>query len=185
MLPAKYSRLNFGVRLYTNPMFVHLLLTNVFRIDHTPNDRAQRFQLDAGVAHYALIPSVNLLTPLRQAGLPLDGTSSDISGEPVLLLRKLLAATYLASHDCNPRTEIGNKCCEKICCEPKPVKIILACLADRSQGQGTMHQPYPSGGNQIHLRVLTIVRTPFSWFRKDIFGTDSKFELEQKQPVPS
>ena len=96
LLPAKYSRLNFGVRLYTNPMFVHLLLTNVFRIDHTPNDRAQRFQLDS-------VPlSVNLLTPLRQAGLPLDGTSSDISGEPVLLLRRLLAATYLASHDCTP-----------------------------------------------------------------------------------
>ena len=53
LLPAKYSRLNFGVRLYTNPMFVHLQLTNVFRIDHTPNDRAQRFQLDSGVV-YAL-----------------------------------------------------------------------------------------------------------------------------------
>ena len=129
----------------------------------------QRFQLDAGVAHYALIPSVNLLTPLRQAGLPLDGTSSDISGEPVLLLFRLLAATYLASHDCNPRTEIGNKYCEKICCEPKPVKIILARLADRSQGQGTMHQPYPSGVNRNHLRALTIVRTPLFMLAKRHF----------------
>ena len=134
LLPAKYSRLNFDVRNCTNPMFVHLLFTNVFRSDHTPNDRALRFQLDSGVAQNALIPSVNLLTPLRQAGLPLDGTSSDISGEPVQLLHRLLAATYLTSHECDPRTEIGNKYCEKICCEPKPVKIILASLADRAQG---------------------------------------------------
>ena len=117
-------------------MFVHLLFTNVFRLDHTPNDRAQRVQIDSGVAQNALIPSVNLLTPFRQAGLPLDGTSSDISGKPVQLLHRLLAATYLASHVYNPRTEIGNKYCEKICCEPKPVKIILACLADRAQGRG-------------------------------------------------
>ena len=136
LLPEKYSRLNFDVRCYTNPMFVHLLFTNVFRSDHTPNDRAQRFQLDSGVAQNALIPSVNLLTPFRQAGLPLDGTSSDISGEPVQLLHRLLAATYLTSHECDPRTEIGNKYCEKICCEPKPVKIILASLADRAQGRG-------------------------------------------------
>ena len=59
-------------------MFVHLLLTNVFRIDHTPNDRAQRVQLDSGVAQNALTPSVKSHTPFRQAGLPLDGTSSDI-----------------------------------------------------------------------------------------------------------
>ena len=45
LLPAKYSRLNFDVRNYTNPMFVHLLFTNVFRNRNTPNDRAQRKQI--------------------------------------------------------------------------------------------------------------------------------------------
>ena len=111
---------------------------------------------------------------VRQAGLPLDGTSSDISGEPVQLLHRLLAATYLTSHECDPRTEIGNKYCEKICCEPKPVKIILARLADRVQGRGTLHQPYPCGVNRINLRVLTIVRTLFSCLRKDIFRSRLK-----------
>ena len=134
LLPVKYSRLNFDVRCYTNPMFVHLLFTNVSRNRNTPNDRAQRKQIYTG--RVTLPKRANLLTPLRQAGLPLDGTSSDISGEPVQLLHRLLAATYLTSHECDPRTEIGNKYCEKICCEPKPVKIILASLADRAQGRG-------------------------------------------------
>ena len=69
--PAKYSRLNFGSRCCTNPMFVHLNSTNVFRTD-TPNNRAQTNQIYTKVLIYSASLRENAPDP------PCGGTSSDM-----------------------------------------------------------------------------------------------------------